>query len=77
LVKLGGVAAEIGELQRLDGPILTLRQEGEVEDPDQAAVDEVDQVWRDLPFRLLAGPLDQHVVDRPHLDVIGVHVVLS
>ena len=62
-----------------DGAVLALGDEGEVEDPDQAAVDQLDQVRRDLAVGLAAGPLDQHVVDRAHLvDVVAVQTeVLS
>ena len=65
--QLGDFAAEVGELERGDLPVLVLGDEDEVEDPDQAAVDQVDQVRRHLAVRLLPGPLDQQVVDRPYL----------
>ena len=71
--QLGHLAAEVGQLEAGDGAVLGLGDEGEVEDPDQAAVDQVDQVRRRLAVGLAAGPLDQQVIDRSHLtEVVAV-----
>ena len=71
--QLGHVAAEVGDLEAGDGAVLALGDEGEVEDADQAAVDQVDQVRRHLAVRLAARPLDQEVIDRSHLtEVVAV-----
>ena len=61
------LVAEVGDLQRRDGAVLGLGDEGEVEDADQAAVDEVDQVRHRLAGRLASRPLDEQVIDRSHL----------
>ena len=77
--QLRHLATEVGDLQPGDGAVLGLGDEGEVEDPDQPAVDQVDQVGRHLAVGLAARPLDQQVVDRSHLiEVIPVQLrVLS
>ena len=61
------LVAEVGDLQPGDVAVLVLGDEGQVDDPDQPPVDEVDQVRRGLAVRLAAGPLDDQVVDRAHL----------
>ena len=71
--QLGHLAAEVGDLEAGDRAVLGLGDEGEVEDPDQPAVDQVDQVRRHLAVGLAARPLDQDVVDRSHLiEVVAV-----
>src|SRR3954468_10272589 len=60
-------AVDLADVQRRDGAVLALHQERDVEDPDDAAVDEVDDQRHRLTGRLPARPLDHDVVDRAHL----------
>ena len=48
---------------------LLLGEEGDVQDPDDPPIDEIENQRRDLAGRLLLllGPLEHHVVDRAHL----------
>jgi hypothetical protein len=48
-------------------PSSPLAMKGEVENPDQPAVNQFDQVRRHLAVRLATRPLDEDVVDRSHL----------
>jgi hypothetical protein len=67
-----GRLVDVGDLQAGDGAVLGLGQEGEVEDPDQAAVGQVEEMRHRLSGRLPSGPLDQHAIDRPHLSQVIV-----
>ena len=59
---------ELGEVERAHGAVLALGQEREVEDADQAAIDQVQQQRHDLARdRLVAVPLEHHIVDRSQL----------
>jgi hypothetical protein len=74
----GRRALEIGEAPALlrdfrevpcpHRPVLVLDDEREVEDPDEAAIDKIQEERHHLAGdRLIAGPLQDHVVDRAHL----------
>src|SRR5262249_5324451 len=59
------VAVEIGDRDPADAPGLLLLHEGEVDDADEPALDEVDEDAESLPGRLcVRGPLDDEVIDR-------------
>jgi hypothetical protein len=79
-LELGEAAAllrELGEVQRRHRSVPALGQEREVEDPDDAAIDEIQQERHHLAGdRLLAVPLQNHVIDRAHLfELIFTHGV--
>ena len=58
----------LGEVPSAHRPVGVLDEERDVEDPDDAAIDEVQQQRHHLAgHRLVAGPLQHHVVDRAHL----------
>ena len=71
--ELGDGAADLGDVDPRYRAVLALGDESQVDDPDDAAVDEVDQVRDRLAGRLPALPLDQHVVDRADLQAFLTH----
>src|SRR5688572_15488143 len=70
------VVVEVRDRDPLDRPVEVLADEDQVEDADDAAVDEVDEVREGLPVHLAAGKLDHDVVDRPHLVKVVGHALL-
>src|SRR5689334_8416845 len=67
------LGVEAGERrQLLDGIVLDhlhtavgiLHDEGEVDDPDQSAVDELGQLWHDLTGELIAGEAENYIFHR-------------
>src|SRR3954453_3419648 len=56
-------AVDLADVQRRDGAVLALHQERDVEDPDDAAVDEVDDQRHRFTGVLPARPLDHDVGD--------------
>ena len=67
-VHYGELATDLGGLDRRDRAVLALDHERDVEDPDDAAVDEVEYQRGHLtPWLSLARPLEHHIVDRSHL----------
>src|SRR6478736_6727951 len=60
------VAVDVADVDRVDGPVRVLGDEGEVQDADQPALDEVEQDREALPRHPAARELDHDVVDRTH-----------
>ena len=55
------------DLERDHRAVLVLGHEGDVEDADDAAIDEIEQQRRDLAVRLAPRPFEDDVVDGAHL----------
>jgi hypothetical protein len=71
------VPVEVTDLQDDEGTVRVLADEDEVQDADDAAVDQVDEQRERLPAKPCPGELDHQVVDRAQVvDVLG-HVVAS
>src|SRR6478752_3058243 len=60
------VAVDVADVDRVDGPVRVLGDEGEVQDADQPALDEVEQDREALPRHPAPRELDHDVVDRTH-----------
>ena len=65
---------QVGDGHPFHGPVKLLLDEHQVQDPDDAPVDQVDQKGQALPGHPAAGELDYQVVDRTHLFKIVCHV---
>ena len=55
----------VGELEDLDEAVVGLADDEQVEQPDDAAVDEVHERRAGLAGQPVTGELEQDVVDRP------------
>ena len=66
-LELGERVAEVRQLGRIDGAVLVLGDERDVEDPDDASFHEVHEQRCRLALRLSPRPFDDDVVDRAHL----------
>src|SRR6478736_3218622 len=60
------VAVDVADVDRVDGPVRVLGDEGEVQDADEPALDEVEQDREALPRHPAPRELDHDVVDRTH-----------
>ena len=68
---------ELAEVDRGDVAVLVLGEDREVEDPDDAPFDEIEDDRCGLAAGRIVGPFDQHVVDRSHsLEFTGFHRAL-
>ena len=65
------VTVEVGDVDRLDGTVELTLDEGQIKDPDDSRVDQVDQQWKPLAGHLVARELDHDVVDGASLCQVG------
>src|SRR4029077_21015529 len=65
--------AELGDVHAGYGSVFRLREEREIDDPDDAAIYEIDEHRQALSGHLVSGELDNEVVDRAHFSLVVAH----